>query len=193
MFLSFKKFLNLGKSMYKIIFFLSIVFSQFCFAQQYKLDSIICLNLEEDKGPFATFNDEICVLSAIYSIEKDSLLSWKVSPIYEFTDSTNKQAFNLEFNFLEDSSAFAIIALIEMDDKTSTDSLSSNLLNIFEAFKYHPQNFIHDNFRIALGDNDLIGFSRLNYKQFSKLEKKLIFKGMHIFNKYHYELVFSES
>jgi hypothetical protein len=43
-------------------------------AQTISIDEILALNLEEDKGPFATLNDELVLIQGAKNVLKDSLM-----------------------------------------------------------------------------------------------------------------------
>ncbi len=173
-----------------LLLFYFFISSHEIIAQNFSIKSIQAHNLEEDKGPFATFNDEICVLTSLYSLQKDSLYYLETSPILNFTDSISNYHLNFNFDLLNDSSTSLIIALIELDDNTNPDSLSVLFHETFIEYKFHPQNFMYDSFRTILTDNDLLGYIKLNFKQILKQEETITFKGMHLFNRYHYDISF---
>jgi len=175
-----------------ILFFLLYFHSQKIIAQEFYIKNVSAINLEEDKDPFATFNDEICVITALYSVKNDSLYYLKTSPILNFTDSIKTQNVNFNFNLANDTSSNLIIALIELDNNLSEDSLSNLFLTTFKTYRFHPKNFLLDNLRTKLNDDDLLGLLQLNFKQILKQEELINFKGMHLFNKYHYQLSLSQ-
>lgn len=160
-------------------------------SQGISIDRLVVLNLEEDKGPFATLNDEVMLVWGVINIEKDSLITWGSTKIYELSDSLNVASFDTKYLLPLDSSSHMLIALIELDDSQTAASISEKLKVEFLQYYAYPYNLLKEQFKLSLADNDLLGFLYLSPKNFQKIDKPIQFKGMNIFNRFEYHLFLS--
>lgn len=160
-------------------------------SQGISIDRLVVLNLEEDKGPFATLNDEVMLVWGVINIEKDSLITWESTKIYELSDSLNVASFDTKYLLPLDSSSHMLIALIELDDSQTAASISEKLKVEFLQYYAYPYNLLKEQFKLSLADNDLLGFLYLSPKNFQKIDKPIQFKGMNIFNRFEYHLFLS--
>jgi hypothetical protein len=78
--------------------------------------------------------------------------------------------------------------LIELDTKTSPDTLSTNIQNVFLEYSGYPSTLLKEKIRLQMGDDDLLGFLYLSQKQINKLDSVIRFRGMHMFNRYEYQI-----
>lgn len=151
-----------------------------------QLDSLKAVNLEEDKGPFATLADEIMVIEAIYNFETDSLVHWESYGIEELSDSLPLMVFNSNEKQKVGDNEFYFLMLVEVDNEISTDSISISTQKRFIEYAYYPIPYLLNQIRLALGDDDLLAFLAYDNKRLAKLDAEIECKGMHMFNRYHY-------
>ena len=173
------------------IVLLLILFALSLDVQILRIDSLKAVNLEEDKGPFATMNDEILFITAVLDLANDSILFWQHSAIHEFSDSLNTLVLEHFTTPTLDSTHYLMMALIELDDLQSDSSINQAFKSLFLSYAAHPYNLLKENIRTGLGDNDLLGFLYLKQKNLGKIGASVSFKGMHMFNRYEYEIYLS--
>lgn len=174
----------------KLIFtcFVSIFMLQTAYGQSLLIDSLKAINLEEDKGPFATMNDEVFLIWGIVSIEFDSLVYWNHSEIIELSDSTPSLIFNKNLSPRIDSTDLVFIILVEVDDLQTAENIAKIVQEDFLTYYAHPYSLLKEQIRVKLGDNDLLGFLYYALRNSAKFDHPTLFKGMHLFNRFEYEL-----
>lgn len=169
-------------------YLISIFTLQTVFGQVLTLDSLKVLNLEEDKGPFATMNDEVLIVWGIINLERDSIVYWNYSEIHELSDSIPSLVLFKNATPQIDSNHLVFLVLIEVDDLQTAEAISESVKVEFLQYYAHPYNLLKEQIRLVLKDNDLLGFLYFSERNIPKLNKPVSFKGMHMFNRYEYEL-----
>jgi len=161
-----------------------------CRGQEIAFSELGVINLEEDKGPFATLNDEIVIWVMKVNTEHDIILSWEHTEEMIFSDSIPSYNLNLEKTLNLDSFDLVYIALIELDGDNSIDSLDLKLKGVFLEYYAFPLTLLKEKIRLSIRDDDILGLVSFGFED-SKLEKdKVVFKGMHMFNRFEYVLRF---
>ena len=162
-------------------------------SQELTWKALEVFNLEEDKGPFATMNDEIVVWISKINTQKDWIMSWEHTDEMVFSDSVSKHSLTNLQQVQIDSYDLVFITLIEMDNKHIPDSLDIKLKQVFMAYYAFPLTLLKDNIRLKLEDDDLLGIDVLKFEDKQLQDGKINFKGMHLFNRYEYEVYFEGS
>lgn len=146
------------------------------------LTKIKCLNMAEKLIGIGTKNDEILLLVFHLTPNNETeLIASTDFLIFEKEDSIGQV---LDLNILLDSSwnprklSFLLIELDTERSKKEVIQLTQNLLT---------QQFDLDSLKEKLREDDLLGLKTLSTFQTSKIGK-LEFSGMHLFDKYHYEI-----
>lgn len=173
--------------MRKFVLILALSMAYFVsFSQIIQLVQIEAVNLEEDKGPFASMDDEIFLLQGSINLDKDSLTSWEYLPIISLSDSIPLANVSFSNPSSIDTSSQWLFMLIEMDTKLRPDSLSQLIQTVFLEYSGYPSTLLKEKIRLKMGDDDLLGFLYLGQKQVNKLGNEIRFRGMHMFNRYEY-------
>jgi len=155
------------------------------------IDRLSALNLEEDKGHLATMNDELMLIWGVVDMTNDTLVFWQYSEIYEVNDSINEVFFKSYMTPKLDSNSYMFFALIEIDDAQTSVAISDGFQLEFMHYYAHPYNLLKEQLRLKLKDNDLLGFVYVNAIGLAKIDNPIRFKGMHLFNRFEYELYLS--
>lgn len=181
----------LFKPMKHPLFLIILTFTLSCaHTQDFKPSKLTVLNLEEDKGPFATLNDEIVLWVVKINIEKDVILSWEHSDEMIFSDSIPSHTLNFKKQVKLDSNDILIIALVELDNNHSMDSINLQLKKTISSYYGFPTTLLQEKIRLAIRDDDILGLVSFGFEDKQLAKKKHTFKGMHMFNRYEYELRF---
>lgn len=170
--------------------FISLIFcfcSYFCVLSQgsMTIDSLVTYNMEEDKGALEK-GDEIMLCYGNYDFEKDSFLYFSYTPIMHFNDSTTIFSINDSITFDSDTSFF--LTMIEVDNDISDSTLVETIKNGLHQYIHFPSNLIQEELNYVLGDDDVLFFHQYEKKEIDKLKESIVIKGMHLFNRYSYEL-----
>lgn len=166
--------------------FLFIVGICSCYGQTIHFKQIEAVNLEEDKGPFASMNDEIILIQASIDLANDSLMVWEYTPIIILSDSISSTNVNFESTLTMDTTVQWLFILLEVDTRLSPQDLSENIQSVFLEYAGYPSTLLKEKIRLQMGDDDLLGFLYLGQKQVNKLDDVIRFRGMHMFNRYEY-------
>jgi hypothetical protein len=160
--------------------------------QKIELLSLEAINLSEDMSLLSTHNDEILLIAYLLQKEVDSL---KILDAHLFKDLTfdtltTKHALPYRLIPHHDSSAqfMAAFLLVELDN-TDTEN------RIQETFNRKITQYVDGQApsRLALdslfGTDDFLGLEFLRFDQpYQEGEQELIFKGMHLFDRFEYRL-----
>lgn len=155
------------------------------------IQSIEVFNLEEDKGPFATLNDEVILIQGAKNSMNDSLMWWQYSDIFVLSDSIPKYEHPFHLNLAIDTNTRWLFLLIEMDTEQSATEISQSIRPIFSEYSSYPPTLLKEKIRLQMGDDDLLGFYYLTHAQVQRLNEEFKVKGMHMFNRFEYLIRYS--
>ena len=146
------------------------------------IQKIHCLNMAEKLIGIGTKNDEILLLVFEESPQNEiKFMAATDSLIFEKEDSIG-QALNLTIPLNMDQVANKLIfLLLELD----TERTKAELIQLSK--KHLSENLSFKMLKEKLREDDILGLKNLSVKKVSKTGR-LIFSGMHLFDKYHYEL-----
>lgn len=186
----------------KIVFLLLLVFigctrkpMQSSFKQPTRLfrtSELIVDNLSED----ITGNDELQLI--IFQI-KDSVSTpilvnvWQDTLIFNKQSKENIKPVLFQLTILDSNSATSklLILLLEIDTHRSPNKRLELVNTVLSNENYENKDSLGVKIEMAIKDDDLLGIKVL---KFSAMKEKgmgvIVFSGIHLFDKYHYRLIY---
>lgn len=149
------------------------------------ISKIRCLNLAEKLVGIGSKNDEILLLIYQVNSKKEISFLWSTDIFIFENENSEGSALNKSFPLNKETlpSEFKFI-LLEIDTERTKEDLSELVEKLL------TQNLPEATIKDKIREDDLLGIKTLSFAKASKYGK-LKFSGMHLFDKYHYEIEYS--
>lgn len=177
----------------KLCFFLVFIpFSCQIFCQNLSVENIRALNLINDKGNEASYEDELILIFASYSMQQDSLINWSNSKILSLNDTLQIENLDLSLPLYNlGQKDLILILLVQRKSKNTAQQISQGIKKSYSEYANFPRNLVVEKIRYALEEDILLHAKFYSLAELQKLKKLYLIKGTILLNKYEYEIGFN--